>query len=234
MIQYDANGFRQHLADSIRRETASAATIHVARHRNVYTCGDHAESVYFIESGQIKLLVHSPAGKECLLAIHTAGDIFGESCLAKRGKRMETATAMEDSVVKRIPCLNFFMCLSSDSRLEGFAQYLVVRVAEQQQLIASLATVDSEQRLGSTLLLLAHKLGKHDLRSIRIERKVTHQELSEMVGTTRPRISEFMHKFRQLGLIETSAEHHLIVKEKNLSDYLDRVAGRSGGKLRSY
>ena len=234
MIQHEANGFSQHLADSMRRETASAATINVAKHCNVHTCGDQAESVYFIERGQIKLVVATPAGKECLLAIHTAGDVFGELCLAKLGKRVETATAMEDSVVKRIPCLNFFLRLSSDSLLEGFVQYLVVRIAEQQQIIASLITVDSEQRLGTTLLLLARKLGKHDPRSVRIEQKITHQELSEMVGTTRPRITGFMHKFRRLGLIETSAQRHLIVKEKNLAAYLDRSAGRMTGKLPSH
>jgi hypothetical protein len=70
---------------------------------------------------------------------------------------------------------------------------------------------------------LARKLGKQDPRSIRIEHKISHEELSEMVGTTRPRISKFMQRFRILGLIETSAERFLIIKEKKLTDYLAQI-----------
>jgi CRP-like cAMP-binding protein len=103
-------------------------------------------------------------------------------------------------------------------------QYLAVRIADQQQVISHLVTVDSEQRLGKTLLQLARKLGKQDPRSVRIEQKISHEELSEMVGTTRPRISKFMQRFRNLGLIERSAENFLIIKEKKLTDYLAQIA----------
>jgi CRP-like cAMP-binding protein len=72
-------------------------------------------------------------------------------------------------------------------------------------------------------LLLAHKLGQPDPRSIRIEHKITHEELAEMVGTTRPRITEFMLEFRALGLIEITPEHFLIIKEKKLCNYLGHV-----------
>ena len=185
--------------------------------------------VYFIESGQIKLLMLSPEGRECLLAIHTAGDIFGELCLSGLGPRLETATAMEETILKQIPCPNFFARLGSDALFAGFVQYLAVRIADQQQVIANLVTVDSEQRLGKTLLQLARKLGKKDPRSIRIELKISHEELSEMVGTTRPRISMFMQRFRNLGLIETNENHFLVIKEKKLTDYLgaDRHSGRA-------
>jgi CRP/FNR family transcriptional regulator, cyclic AMP receptor protein len=87
----------------------------------------------------------------------------------------------------------------------------------------NLVTVDSKQRLGKTLLQLARTLGKKDPRSIRIELKITHEELSEMVGATRPRISMFMQRFRNLGLIETNENHFLIIKEKKLTDYLAHI-----------
>ena len=103
-------------------------------------------------------------------------------------------------------------------------QYLAVRIADQQQVIANLVTVDSEQRLGKTLLQLDHKLGKKDPRSIRIELKISHEELSEMVGTTKPRISMFMRRFRDMGLVETNENHFLIIKEKKLTDYLAQIA----------
>jgi len=183
-----------------------------------------AELVYFIESGQVKLLIVSPEGRECLLAIHSAGDVFGELCLSGLGARLETAAAMEESVIKQIPCGKFFARLESDALFPGFVQYLAVRIADQQQIIADLVTVDSEQRLGKTLLRLARTLGKKDPRSIRIEQKITHEELSEMVGTTRPRISVFMQRFHNLGLIETNAAHFLIIKEKKLVAYLAQIA----------
>jgi len=196
----------------------------IARHANVYTCGDQDGMVYFIETGQIKLLLLSPEGKECLLAIHSAGDIFGELCLAGLGVRHETAAAMKETKLKQIPCAQFFARLSRDALSEGFVRYLAVRIADQQQVIANLVTVDSEQRLGQTLLQLARTMGKKDPRSIRIEPKISHEELSEMVGTTRPRISFFMQRFRNLGLIETNSDHFLIIKENKLTDYLAQIA----------
>jgi CRP/FNR family cyclic AMP-dependent transcriptional regulator len=86
--------------------------------------------VYFIESGQIKLLMLSPEGRERLLAVHTTGDIFGESCLSELGPRLETATAMEETILKQISCPEFFARLSRDALFEGFAQYLAARIAD--------------------------------------------------------------------------------------------------------
>jgi CRP-like cAMP-binding protein len=177
--------------------------------------------VYFIESGQIKLLMLSSEGRECLLAIHSAGDIFGELCLSGSGARLETATAMEETILKKIPSRQFLARLSRDSLFEGFVRYLAVRIADQQQVIANLVTVDSEQRLGKTLLQLARTLGKKDQQSTRIELKISHDELSEMVGTTRPRISLFMQRFRNLGLIETNLDRFL-------TDYLVRLSMAAG------
>jgi len=216
--------FRKRLAESLRLESLAFANLRIANHQTVYTCGDAAESVYFIESGQVKLLMLSPEGKECLLDIHTGGDTFGELCLAGPSVRQETAMTMEDSRVKRIPCASFFRHLSQNSLMEGFVHYLAARVGEQQRVIANLITVDSEHRLGETLLFLARKRGQPDPGSTRIEKKITHEELSEMVGTTRPRITSFMLQFRALGLIEITPEHFLVIKEKKLTDYLARIA----------
>ena len=151
-----AERFKQQLRDSLRQEIKDSRAIKVAKHDHVYTCGDRAETVYFIESGQIKLLMLSPEGKECLLAIHTAGDIFGELCLSGLGSRLETAVAMEETSLKQIPCSSFFARLRRDLLFEGFVQYLAARIAE-------------------------------------------------------------------LGLIETSAEQFLIIKEKKLTDYLAQI-----------
>jgi CRP/FNR family transcriptional regulator, cyclic AMP receptor protein len=160
-----AERFKQQLRDSLMNETLNSHAITIAKHDYVYNSGDQDEMVYFIESGQIKLQILSPEGRECLLAIHTAGDIFGELCLSGLGARLETATAMEETVLKQIPCSRFFAWLSHDTLFEGFVQYLAVRIAEQQQVIANLVMVDSKQRLGKTLLRLARKLDKKDQRA---------------------------------------------------------------------
>src|SRR6267143_5119469 len=218
------DNFKERLYESLQNATLNFPTVHVDKHRHVYVCGDPAGSVYFIQAGQIKLLMLSPEGKECLLAIHTPGDTFGELCLAGSRPSQETATAMEETRLKRIPCAQFFLHLTNNSLVEGFVQYIATRVGDQQQVIANLITVDSEHRMGETLLLLANKLGQPDPRSTRIEQKITHEELSEMVGTTRPRITRFMLAFRALGLIEITPEHFLIVKEQKLADYLADIA----------
>lgn len=216
--------FREQLRESLQRETLNSRAVMFARRANVYTCGDRDGMVYFVESGQIKLLMLSPEAKECLLAIHSAGDIFGELCLCGSAERLETATAMKATALKQIPSAQFLARLSRDSLLEGFVKYLASRIADQQQVIANLVTVDSEQRLGKTLLQLARTLSKKGPHGPCIELKISHDELSEMVGTTRPRISLFMQRFRKLGLIETNLDRLLVINEKNLTDYLARRA----------
>ncbi len=212
--------FNLQLQASLQQATKQVPSMRFAKGANVYNPGDQDATVYFIESGQIKLVMLTPDGRECLLAILTAGDIFGELCLAGLGERQETAMAMTAVVVRALPCTQFLALLSRDGLLPGFIHYLAVRIADQQETIANLLTVDSEQRLGKTLLYLARKLGKQDPRSIRIEQRITHEELAAMVGTTRPRISTFMRQFCELGLIEFSAERFLIIKEVRMSAYL--------------
>jgi CRP/FNR family transcriptional regulator, cyclic AMP receptor protein len=220
-----SNQFRQQLRHSLQQETLDSPTITVAKNAQVYNRGDSDGLVYFIESGQVKLLIVSPEDRECLLAIHTTGDIFGELCLSGVGIRRETATAMEETVLRQIPCRKFFARLRRDALfVVGFVQYLAVRIADQHQVIANLTTVDSEQRLGKTLLRLAQTLGEESADGIRIESRITHEELSEMVGTTRPRISVFMQRFKTLGLVETDADHCLTIKERELTAYLAQIA----------
>jgi CRP/FNR family cyclic AMP-dependent transcriptional regulator len=216
--------FKTQMREALQREVKNSRSLKIAKHTNVYDIGEQDEMVYFVESGQVKLLMRSSEGQECLLAIHASGDVFGELCLSGIAGRQETATAMEDTLLKKVPCARFLERLASDSLLEGFVKYLAVRVAAQQAVIANLVTVDSEQRLGKTLLQLASQLGKEGRRGTSIELRISHEELSNMIGTTRPRVSVFMQRFRNLGLIELSEEHYLIVKEDKLTAYLASIA----------
>ncbi len=103
----ETNRFKEQMRESLRREVKNSRAIKIAKHANVYTVGEQDEMVYFIESGQVKLLMLSSEGKECLLAIHASGDVFGELCLSGTEGRLESATAMEDTLLKKIPCAKF-------------------------------------------------------------------------------------------------------------------------------
>src|SRR2546423_4362385 len=186
MIEHNPNTilFKERVRDSLQHETQTSSAINIVKNNHVYTVGEAIEMVYFIQSGKVKLVMGSSEGKECMLAIHGAGDIFGELCLSGLKGRLETASAMEDTVVKQVPCGRFLERLSKDTLLEGFIKYLTVRVADQQEVIANLVTVDSEQRLGQTPLQIARKHGLKDPRSIRIELRISHEELASMDGTT--------------------------------------------------
>lgn len=216
--------FIQRLRECLGHETRGARAIKIAKHENVYTCGESGDTVYFIESGQVKLVIVSSEGRECISAIHGAGEVFGELSLKGSSERLETAMAMEETDLKVIPASRFFALLNNCSLLEGFVRYLAVRIADQQEVISQLVTAGSEHRLGTTLLELARKLGRNEDHGLILDHKLSHEELSEIVGTTRPRISEFMKRFRNLGLIETCPPHGLVVRDRELSDYLTQLA----------
>lgn len=188
----------------------------------MYIAEDTEDLVYFIESGQVKVLVSSPEGKECIVAIHSLGDVFGRFCISHSAKRAQKVIAMTDTQLKIIPYTKFLAHLSKELLLEGFVQYLGARLAEKQQVIANLLLVNSEQRLAKTLLQLAKCIGKKDSCGTLIELQFSHVELSEIIGTTRPRISLFMQRFRDLGLILTTKDRYIIIKENKLSDYLSK------------
>ncbi len=219
-----ANQFRDQIRYMLRAQSSNFRTMHVARHMHVYTSGERDTMVYYIESGQVKLVLPTPEGKECLLAIRAGGEIFGELCLSGQVMRLETAVAMQDVRVKQIPHRTFIASLKSESMLEGLVQYLAMRISEQHEIIGAMATANSEQRLAKTLLSLGRRMGDSDSGTLRMVQRISHEELSEMVGTTRPRVGIFLKKFRELGLVRLSEEHCLIIEEKRLEDYIRRTA----------
>lgn len=222
---YDGARFEKNLQLLIHQATFESATVTIARNIDVYQCGDRDDLLYIIVDGNVKLLTPSSENKDCLLAIHTSGDLFGETCLSGLGARVETATAMEDTVLRQITRRHFLARLQMEPMfVTQFISYLTNRISDQKRLIANLATVDCEQRLGRTLLRLGETLGRKVANSICIDLRITHEELSEMVGTTRPRISVFLQRFRRLGLIETNPEHLMLIKQSKLTRYLAQIA----------
>jgi CRP-like cAMP-binding protein len=206
----------------LKRDFFAAAPVNVRKNAHIYNCGDHDQSIYVIESGLIKTVMYAKDGKSCLLSIYGAGDIFGELCLFSLERR-ETAITMSASLVRRIPLASFRATLANEDILEAFLKLLTLRLSEQQQIIANMVTMDSERRLAAALLTLAKKLGKQHDTGISIEEKITQEELSVMVGTTRSRVGYFLKRFRAAGLVQRTPDCYLLINEQHMSRYLDSV-----------
>ncbi len=169
----------------------------------VYATGDHDDALYLVESGQVKITMASAEGKDCLLAMHGGGEVFGESCFIGDRKRGETATAMTSTIVRRTSRRELLAEVERSAAIELLLRHMAIRLAEQRRAVFDLITKDAEQRLAEVLLAFAEKFGTADGSLLRLEHRISHEELSQIVGTTRPRITAFMQRFRKLGLIET-------------------------------
>lgn len=216
---FEMNKFTQKLKDLLLKETLDSHTVNIAKNTNVYVIGDKDDIVYFIESGQIKLVMFSPGGKECIFAVYGVGGIFGELSVRKR---LETATAMIDTQLKEVSYTKFLAHLGKELLLEDFVKYLAVRAIEQEQVIAGLVIVDNERRLGTILLHLVKSIGKSNAHGTVIH--ISYEELSKMIGMSRPRISFFMQKFCNLGFVTKMAEERYVIEEQKLFNYLAQIA----------
>ena len=197
------------LAPSLRevfdRASAADARVRVNATESIYASGDEDESMYLIESGQVKVSMASAGGKDCLIAIYAKGEVFGESCFTAGPKRFETATAMQPTVARRVSRRDFVAAVERLRATDALLQHIATRLADRQWAVFDLVTMPSERRLAKVLLEMAEKLGTRETVYLRVNPKISHEELSQMVGTTRPRITAFMQRFRKLGLIETTS-----------------------------
>jgi CRP-like cAMP-binding protein len=169
--------------------------------QRVFSQGDRADAVCFLERGKVKLTVLSQQGKQAVIALLGPGSFFGEGCLAGQPLRMSTATATTDSAVIMLPKPAMFRALQSNAQFsERFTTYLLSRNIRIEEDLVDQLFNSSEKRLARLLLLLAN-FGKEG-RPERVVPKVSQETLAEMVGTTRSRVSFFMNKFRKMGFIE--------------------------------
>jgi CRP/FNR family cyclic AMP-dependent transcriptional regulator len=182
------HSFKLKIWDSIQNELQFTRTLTVARGECVYVSGQRDASVYCIESGQVKLVFFTPEGRECVLAIRTAGDIFGELCLTGQVARVQTAVVMKDSRLRAIPYLTLLKTLKDESLLEDLVQYLAGRIAEQQEFIGLLLSANSEQRLANMFLRLGTLFGTIDSQGKVTIPRILFEDLAAMVGTTRSRV----------------------------------------------
>ncbi|HEX7152884.1 MAG TPA: Crp/Fnr family transcriptional regulator [Thermoanaerobaculia bacterium] len=191
-------------------------------HDSIYAAGETDDSLYLIETGQVKVYLSSASGKDCLLAIYTDGDVFGESCFTGSERRHESVVAMLPTVVRRIARKDVVAEVARAGAIEALLRHLATRAADREQAVFDLGTMSAERRLAKVLLELAQRLGGEDGAFFHIEQRISHEELSQIVGTTRPRITAFMQQFRKLGLIDTSGPRSIRVHRSKTADYLAR------------
>ncbi len=167
----------------------------------VYSQGDAAKSVMYVQEGGVKLSVVNEVGKEAVVAILGPGDFFGEGCLAGQSVRMGTATAVTHSTVLVIAKSEMFKVLHEQHDLsDRFISFMLARNIRIEEDLVDQLFNSSEKRLARTLLLLA-RYGKEN-QPHGLLPKVSQETLAEMIGTTRSRVNVFMNKFRKLGFIK--------------------------------
>jgi len=173
-----------------------------------------ADAVFYIKKGKIKVTTLSKQGKEAVVAILGADDFLGEGCLIGQPARLATASAMTECVTMRVGKTEIVRVLRDEPTFSKmFIAHILARNARLEEDLVDQLFNNTEKRLARVLLLLANfgKVGKPET----IIAKISHEVLSEMIGTTRSRVSHFMNKFRRLGFIDYNG--HLEVHSSLLS-----------------
>jgi len=167
----------------------------------IFSQGDAADAVFYIQEGRVKLTVVSTRGKEAVVGILERGAFFGEGCLVGQPVRMATATSVDDSIIVRIDKQAMIRVLHEEPTFsEFFMTYLLSHTLRIEADLVDQLFNSSEKRLARVLLLLAH-FGKEGNPEPVIA-KMNQETLAEMIGTTRSRVSFFMNRFRKLGFID--------------------------------
>ena len=178
------------------------------KHHTIFSQGDAADAVFFIQDGKVKLSVVSQQGKEAVLALLEPGAFFGESCLVGQLVRTASAVAEEAATLVRIDKEAMIAVLHKEAAFsELFMSYLLSHNMRIEEDLVDQLFNSSEKRLARVLLLLAHfgKNGKPET----VIPKMSQETLAEMIGTTRSRVSFFMNKFRKLGFIKYNGKIHV-------------------------
>ena len=168
----------------------------------VFSQGDPADAVFYIESGKVKVTVVSEQGKEAVVAMLGTNDFFGEGCLAGQAQRIATVATMMGSVIVRLEKAAIVRVIQKEPAFSGmFIAHLLARAIRVEADLVDQLFNSSEKRLARMLLLLAN-FGKEEKKPETILAKISQETLADMIGTTRSRVSFFMNKFRKLGYID--------------------------------
>jgi CRP-like cAMP-binding protein len=184
--------------------------------RIIYRQGEPADSIWYLQHGEVKRAVTSQQGKEAIVSILGDNEFFGEGCLAGQPLRISTASAVTDCTLYRIEkALMVHLLHEQHGIAEMFLSHLLSRNIRFEEDLVDQLFNSSEKRLARILLLLAH-FGKES-RTETVHPGINQEHLAQMVGTTRSRVSHFMNKFRSLGFIDYAGNGALTVNNGLLS-----------------
>jgi CRP/FNR family transcriptional regulator, cyclic AMP receptor protein len=179
-----------------------------AKKQAIFSQGDPAKNVFYIQKGGVRLSVVNQIGKEAVVAILGPGDFFGEGCLAGQPIRIGSATAIAPTTLLVIEKKEMTRVLHSEHAFsDRFISYMLSRNIRVEEDLVDQLFNSSEKRLARTLLLLA-RYGEED-KPQKVLAKISQETLAEMVGTTRSRVNFFMNKFRKLGFIKYNGGLHI-------------------------
>jgi CRP/FNR family transcriptional regulator, cyclic AMP receptor protein len=179
---------------------AGRKLVAVQKKAPIFTQGDGADAVFYIQKGRVRLSVVSKIGKEATIGVLSEGSFFGEGALAGQVLRMGSAAAMTDCELLRVDKKAMMEALHREHTFSDmFVAYLLARNIRYEEDLVDQLFNSSEKRLARVLLLLAH-FGKEGIPETVVP-KISQETLAEMVGTTRSRVSFFMNRFRKLGFI---------------------------------
>jgi CRP/FNR family cyclic AMP-dependent transcriptional regulator len=207
-----------YLADLLENITEGKTTLHFGKDEKVFSQGDRAEAIYFIQAGKVKITVVSTVGNEAVLAIVGPRGFLGEGCLVGQTLRIGTAIAIQSSTLYRIERRSMLRSLHGQPELSGkFIGSLLARNLNLEEALCDQLFNHSEKRLARVLLKLA-RFGLRDVLPTARMPRISHATLAEMIGTTRSRVTHFMNKFRKLGLIDYKRNEEIIVRAELLTD----------------
>jgi len=191
---FDSDAFLQQIG-------AGRRLLQYQKKQVIFSQGDAADSIYFVQKGKVRLSIVSKHGKEATLALMGAGDFVGEECVAaSHPLRFTTATAISDCTMLMIKKRTMTALLKTEHAFsDRFVAFLLARNARFQEDLTDQLFNSSEKRLARVLLQLS-QIGK-DGPPENVVPKITQEMLAEMVGTTRARVSFFMNRFRKMGFI---------------------------------
>jgi len=216
----NANPVDPYVANLLEQISEGKQVVTLQKREKIFAQGDRADTIFFIQSGKVKISVVSASGKEAVLLILGPHNFFGEGSLVGQSLRISTATTLEASTLFRVEKAAMIRALHEQPGLsEKFTAALLIRNIDLEEDLCDQLFNHSEKRLARVLLKLA-RMREHDALP---DAKITlfsHEVLAEMVGTTRSRITHFMNKFRTMGLIDYNGE--LTVRTELLTDVVLR------------
>jgi CRP/FNR family cyclic AMP-dependent transcriptional regulator len=183
------------------RADAGISTARFCKNQKIFSQGEIADSVFFIQKGKVKITVLSEHGKEAVVGIFAEGQFFGEGCLEGAELRTSTSQAMEECLITSITKGAMLATLSAEPKFSAFfIAYLLSRNSRIEDDLIDQLFNSSERRLARLLLLLANFGKEGDATTVAVT--LSQETLAEMIGTTRSRVSFFMNKFRKKGFID--------------------------------